>query len=88
MTSSGEGSESVFPRPPRPAADELAGLRRNHEALVAQTARYAHDLRGMYQKERTGEDNRRRQLERIRQALEGDALSMVFQPWWICATGA
>lgn len=55
-------------------------LKRSHDALVAQTARYAEDLRQMYQKERAVEAGRRQQLERIRGILKGEGLSMVFQP--------
>lgn len=59
---------------------ELEELKRNHDALVAQAARYAEDIRQMYQKERAVEEGWRQQVERIRGVLEGDALSMVFQP--------
>ena len=64
----------------RSVEDELRELRRNHDALMAQTALYAHDVRQMYEKERALEETRRRQLERVRAVLAGDALSMVFQP--------
>ena len=69
-------------RPPEPAGtpEELARLRQDHEALLAQTARYAEDLAQMYRKERAQADVLRRQRERIRRVLESDALSMVFQP--------
>ena len=65
---------------PAGAAEELARLRQDHKALLAQTARYAQDLRQMYQKERAQADVLRRQRERIQRVLAGEALSMVFQP--------
>ena len=73
--------QEVFPaEDPFRFARELEELKRNHDALVAQTARYAEDIRQMYQKERAVEAGWRQQLERIRGVLKGDALSMVFQP--------
>ena len=73
--------EEVFPaEDPFRFAQELEELKRNHDALVAQTARYAEDIRQMYQKERAVEAGWRQQLDRIRGVLKGDTLSTVFQP--------
>src|SRR3990170_7915799 len=78
MTDGGSEAPSAGPDPS--AADELVELRRNHAALMAQTALYAQDIRRIYDKERALEGSHRQQLERIRRILGGDALSMVFQP--------
>lgn len=75
----GAGSEGEPLHPPG-MAEELARLRRAHDALLAQTTRYARDLGQMYRRERAQSDALRRQRERIRRVIESDALSMVFQP--------